>query len=172
MSAPTNSIKFRCMHCNKKMAVPNHWGGQRVKCPICSAANVVPFFTSTDAAPTLDANAARQDALEVARKQALVAQATANKTALRCERCDHLRVLPGRGAICEVCHTMVSLKTGDKVKIIRNGGLDFAGTVNETEMTTGLRTPGTPCMQIVVLVDGAPNIFADCDIESIEIVTL
>ena len=36
-------FKFRCMHCDKKIAVPTEFAGRHVRCPGCAQSTIVPF---------------------------------------------------------------------------------------------------------------------------------
>jgi phage FluMu protein Com len=36
-------FKFRCIHCDKKIAVPTEFAGKPVKCPACRESTIVPF---------------------------------------------------------------------------------------------------------------------------------
>jgi len=36
-------FKFRCIHCDKKIAVPTEFSGKPVKCPGCGESTIVPF---------------------------------------------------------------------------------------------------------------------------------
>jgi hypothetical protein len=36
-------FKFRCMHCDQKIAVPTEFAGRHVRCPGCAEATIVPF---------------------------------------------------------------------------------------------------------------------------------
>ena len=36
-------FKFRCMHCDQKIAVPTEFAGRHVRCPGCAQSTIVPF---------------------------------------------------------------------------------------------------------------------------------
>jgi hypothetical protein len=36
-------FKFRCVHCDKKIAVPTEFAGKHVRCPGCAQSTIVPF---------------------------------------------------------------------------------------------------------------------------------
>ena len=81
-------FKFRCVHCDKKIAVPTEFAGKHVRCPGCAQSTIVPFPSPEELA------AAEEEGFHI---RADPSQALAGRT---CKGCG--ATMPPRGP-CVAC---------------------------------------------------------------------